>query len=333
MLEVIKKDLLLMLRERTFASIVFLLVFIASISSVITFGLLMLYNPEYTGYAGGAKIAVVGECFLHGECVDADKAMEMFRDGRVDAVVFVTKVGNKTYVDVLVPDDEIKAIQVITSLKKDLVSYEEKLREKMGIPVPKLNFYSGSNRFDPPSGASMIFKFIYLILIPLMSVTTAIVAAGLTIDSICEEIQTKAIEVLLSTPLTPFKLSIAKITTPLVFSTALTILWLSLLRINGVEISKPLETFILSVSISALFIAVAYVMAARFGDRERAQLYFSIMAAGSLPLLVTKYLSPAVMVGRAAAGAEFDITAALVFAVTSFSLLLISPFAFRIDSG
>ncbi len=332
MLEIIKKDLILMLRERTFASIVFLLVFIASISSVITFGLLMLYNPEYTGYAGSAKIAIVGECFLHGECVDADMAMDMFREGKVDAVVFVTKVGNKTYVDILVPDDDIKAIQVITSLKKDLVNYERKLRERMGIPVPKLEFYLNGERFDPPSGASMIFKFIYLILIPLMSVTTAIVAAGLTIDSICEEIQTRAIEVLLSTPITPFRLSVAKITTPLLFSAVLTALWLLLLRINGVEILKPAETLILCVAISAFCVSLAYVMAVRFKDRERAQLYFSILAAGSLPLLVTKYYSPAVMVGRAAAGAEFDVTAGAVFIAVSFSMLLISPLVLRIES-
>jgi len=259
--------------------------------------------------------------------------MEMFRRGEVDAVVFVTKVGSKTYIDVLVPDDEIKAIQVITSLKKDLVVYEEKIREKMGIPVPKFTYYSNGEKIEPPSGASMIFKFVYLILIPLMSITTAIVAAGLTIDSVCEEIQTRAIEVLLSTPLTPFKLSIAKITTPLVFSTILTVLWLLLLRINGVEILRPFETLILCIAISAFFISVAYVMAVWFGDRERAQLYFSIIAAGSLPLLVTKYLSPAVMVGRAAAGAEFDATVATAFTIISFLLLLLSPFVFRIDSG
>ncbi len=331
MLEVIKKDLLLMLRERTFVSIVFLLLFIASISSVVTFGLLLLYNPEYVGYTGKAKVAVVGECFLPGECVDSDKAMEMFSRGEVDAVVFVTKIGNKTYVDILVPEDEIKAIQVMTSLKKELVNYEQKLREKAGLPVSKFSFYSKIGKIDPPSGASMVFKFMYLILIPLMSVTTAIVAAGLTIDTICEEIQSRAVEVLLSTPLSPFRVSVSKIATPLIFSTALTFLWLVLLGINGVEISRPVEVFVLSTSISALFISIAYAMSVHFKDRERSQLYFSILAAGSLPLLVTKYFSPAVMVGRAAAGAEFDVTIAAIFAVLSFSLLLLLPFLFRID--
>jgi len=181
-----------------------------------------------------------------------------------------------------------------------------------------------------PSGSSTIFKFIYLILIPLLAVTTAVVAAGLTIDSVCEEIQTRALEVLLSTPLTPFKISMAKILTPFIFSTSLTVIWLSLLSINGIDIAKPVEALVISASISALFIAIAYFTAAYFKDRERAQLVFSIFAAGLLPLLVTKAKSPAVMVGRVAAGTEFDIIAAASYILISFGLLIISPILMKI---
>jgi len=330
LLEIIRKDIMLMLRERTFASIVFLLIFIASISSVITFGLLMLYNPDYLGYAGNVKLAVVGDCSIPGDCVDANTAMSMFRERKVDAVLFVTKVGDTTYIDVLLPDDDITAIQVLTSLKRDLVEYEKKVREELGVPNLDLKVFADGFEIKVPSGSSTIFKFIYLILIPLLAITTAVVAAGLTIDSVCEEIQTKALEVLLSTPLTPFRISMAKILTPFIFSSSLTTIWLSLLFINGIEIVRPVETVVISASISALFVAIAYLTAAYFKDRERVQLLFSIFAAGLLPLLMTKAKSPAVMVGRAAAGAGFDVFLAAVFVVTSVSLLVISPVLVKI---
>jgi len=330
LLELIKKDMKLMFRERTFVSIVFLLVFVASISSVITFGLIMLYNPDYLGYAGSARIVAVNDCNI-GVCYDEKTAMELFRDEKVDAVLVFKEIDGRKYVDVIVPDDEIRAAQVLSFVKKQLVSYEEELREKYGIPNLELKVYSGGREVTIPSGSSTIFKFIYLILIPLLAITTSVVAAGMTIDSICEEIQTKSLEVLLSTPISPFRISIAKIASPIVFSSSIIALWLLLLAINRIDIVNPVMVFLLSVSLTALFVSVAYVMAAKLKDRERAQLIFSVIAAGLLPLLVTKAVSPAVMIGRAAAGAEINLVAALTFTILSFTLLVVSPLAVKIS--
>lgn len=330
MFEIVKKDLKLMFRERTFVSIVLLIVFVAGISSVVTFGLILLYNPDYLGFYGSSKVAVVGECFIE-SCYDERTAMKLFKSGRVDAVLIVSDFNGIKYVDVIVPDDEIKAAQVLSYVKKLLTEYEEGLRDVYGVPNLELKVYSGSREVEIPSGSSTVFKFIYLILIPLLSITTAVVAAGMAIDSVCEEIQSRSIEVLLSTPLTPFKISISKITSPMIFSSLLTALWLLLLALNKVDIANPLLAFAISMSITAFFVSLGYLMAVRFGDRERAQLIFSILVAGSLPLLVTKYASPAVMVGRAAAGAEIDLTIAAIFSVASFALLAVSPFIAKID--
>lgn len=330
MFEIVKKDMKLMFRERTFVSIVFLIVFVAGISSVVTFGLIMLYNPDYLGFYGTSKVAVVGECFIE-SCYDEETATEFFKSGKVDAVLIVSDVDGIKYVDVIVPDDEIKAAQVLSYVKKLLTEYEEKLRNVYGVPNLELKVYSGGREIEIPSGSSTVFKFIYLILIPLLSITTAVVAAGMTIDSVCEEIQSRSIEVLLSTPLTPFKISVSKVATPMIFSSLLTALWLLLLALNKVDVANPVLAFVISVSITAFFVSLGYLMAAKFRDRERAQLLFSILAAGSLPLLVTKYASPAVMVGRAAAGAKIDFTIAAVFSAASFTLLALSPFIVKID--
>lgn len=330
MFEIVKKDMKLMFRERTFVSIVLLIVFVAGISSVVTFGLILLYNPDYLGFYGTSKVAVVGECFIE-SCYDERTAMELFKSKRVDAVLIVSDFSGIKYVDVIVPDDEIKAAQVLSYVKKLLTEYEEVLRDVYGVPNLELKVYSGSREVEVPSGSSTVFKFIYLILIPLLSITTAVVAAGMAIDSVCEEIQSRSIEVLLSTPLTPFKISISKVASPMIFSSLITALWLLLLALNKVDIANPLLAFAISISITAFFVSLGYLMAVRFGDRERAQLIFSILVAGSLPLLVAKYASPAVMVGRVAAGAEIDLTIAAIFSVASFALLAVSPFIAKID--
>jgi len=330
LLEIVKKDLKLMFRERTFVSIVFLMVFVAGISSIVTFGLIMLYNPDYLGFYGSSKVAVAGECFTE-RCYDEKTAMELFKSGKVDAVLIVSDLNGIKYVDVIVPDDEIKAAQVLGYIKKLLTDYEERLRSVYGVPNLEMKVYSGSKEIEIPSGSSTVFKFIYLILIPLLSITTAVVAAGMTIDSVCEEIQSRSIEVLLSTPLTPFKISISKVASPMIFSSLVTALWLMLLALNKVDIVNPLPAFAISISITAFFVSAGYIMAAKLRDRERAQLLFSILAAGSLPLMVTKYNSPAVMVGRIAAGAEIDFVIATIFSVASFALLAASPFIGKID--
>ncbi len=296
------KDLKEMLKERTFVSVVLLILFVASFSSVLTYGLLILYNPTALGITPSVKVAVVGGCEIRGECMSMDDAVRAFNTGRVDAIAVFEKLGDKTYVRIILPQDEVKAVQALLYLKKELVDYEKKIRSERGIPNFHVDVYSESGKVRIPDGASMVFRFIYLILIPLLVITTAVIAAGMTIDSVCEEIERGTIDLLLTSPLSDRVIAIGKILAPLILSASLIPVWLILLIVNGVEIYDFPTVFLYSLSLSSLFVSIAYLVSVHFKDRERSQLVFSLIAASSLPAMISLRYSPAVMAGRIASG-------------------------------
>ncbi len=323
------KDLRMMFRERTFVSIILLLLFVASFSTVVTFGLLLLYNPDYV-QPGEAKIAVTGNCVIEGMCVDYAKAMEMFYAGEVDAVVVVAQQNGKTYVRVLLPENDIRAIKAVMTVKKELLKYEDSLRAEKGIPVFDVKTFYGGKDIEVPKGSSTVFEFIYLLLIPLLIITTAVAAAGMTIDSVCEEIQSRTIEVLLSAPVSTYIVSLSKVVAPAVFASLLIPLWLGLMIVNGVEIQSFLAVYVSAVAVVLIFTSAAYAVSVIARDRERSQLIFSIAVAGLLPAAVTKMTSPAILAGRIAAGADFSMGFVVAFFAVAIFLLVSTPFLLRL---
>ena len=316
------KDLKEMMKERTFVSVVMLILFVASFSSVLTYGLLILYNPTALGVTPSVRVAVVGSCEIRGECMSMNDAVGAFNTGRVDAIAIFEKIGNKTYVKIVLPQDEVKAVQALLYLKKELVGYEKRLRNERGIPNFHVDVYSDGRKVRIPDGASMVFRFVYLILIPLLAMTTAVIAAGMTIDSICEELERGTIDLLLTSPLSDRVISVGKVLAPLILSTLLIPVWLLLLVVNRVEIYNFPVVFLQSLSLSALFISIAYLISVQFRDRERSQLVFSLIAASSLPAMISLRISPAVMAGRIASGIDSN-----PLAIIAPFLLTLLPFA------
>lgn len=331
-IKVALKDLRAMFKERTFVSIIVLLLFIASFSSVITFGLLLMYNPTYFSYGNDAKIVYAGDCFTS-ECYEFGEAMEKLNVGAVDAVVFVRKGSDVVYVDLYLPEDDVRAIQTLAAVKKELLKYEELLRLENGVPVFSVKVYSDTGEIEVPEGASVVFKFIYLVLMPLIVITTAVVCAGLIIDSICEELENKTFEILMTTPLSTFEISLGKVFASIILATVLTSLWLGLLMVNGIEIYNAHLAFVASLATSFIFITLAYVFASVFRDRERSQLIFSILVVGLLPLLLSKSISPAVMVGRIAAGVDYNPIVPILVFVLSALIVLATPAIFPLRTG
>ncbi len=308
MLAPVYRELRSVVRERTLVSVVLLIVFVAAFSSVVTIGLLYLSNPELSNVR--AKIAVVGECVIDGECMGYDEAMEAFESGEVDAVVIIGRA-DRVYVRLVLPSNDFRAVPALVAAKKELLDYQNELRKAAGIPTLDVSFYYDTSEIDVPKGSSTIFKFVYLVLIPLLCVTTAIVAAGMVIDSVCEEFERGTVEVLAASPVSCRKVAAAKLLSPILLASLLTVLWLALLAVNRIYIYQFHLVFAASLSISVLFASLAFAIAAKLKDRERSQFVFSIIAAGLLPLLLSKPYSPAVIAGRLAAGSAASIWAVL----------------------
>lgn len=328
-LKIALKDLKAMFKERTFVSIVLLLVFVASFSSVITFGILALYNPDYIGFAveKNVNVAIVGNAPILERIVKAKKydslkdALNDFYDGKVDVIIVLDENLTSNYVKVYLPKEEIKAIQASLFIKEKLVEYERELKRLNGIPNFHLAFYLNNKQIEIPNGVSVAFKFIYVVLIPLLMFTTAICCGGLVIDSISEEIETKTIELLKTTPTSLSEIFGGKILASIILSLILTPTWIVLLALNGIEIYNMFLVILLSLSFSLILTSIAYFVVMLTKDRERSQLAFSIVLVLLMPLLFTNPYTPTSLIGRIAANGYFSIVEPIFYFVISVIFL------------
>lgn len=330
------KDLRSMLKERTFVSVILLLIFVASFASVLTFGLLILYNPTYLNilFESELRIGVAGDApvlhsFFDGKHYSSlNDAFYDFYTGKIDAILWLPKENltkGSNYVKVFLPREEVKSIQASVIIKKKLIEYQDHLRKLRGMPTGgKLLVYSMSGEeLIIPEGVSMVFKFIYVVLIPLMMITTAVVASGLFIDLITEEKETGTIDLLFAACKKDEIIS-GKILAATLLPVILTPIWLTLLVLNGVEIHNFLLVLSIAYSFSFFMISVAAFIVTVFKDRERSQLVFSLATVGIIPVLFVHPLSPSSLISRLAAGSEFGIEVVPFYFAVGVLMLFIS---------
>lgn len=257
MRELIIKDLRLLVREKTIVSLIFFLIFTASFASLITYGLIFLSSPQYVQFSQ-AKVGVVGECPILKSVIkgknyaNLEEALQDFKLGNIDAIVYLPKENafSHNFVTVYLPKDELTTFIAASYIKEKLELYELKLREMNGIEVVKLRVFS-EKKVDYYKNYSVAFKFIYVALIPLLVVTTAIVSSGLLIDSTTEEFESRSFEILMTTPMSKRKILFYKILSAFTVSAILSAVWISLLYLNKIKIEN-LPAFRL-VAFSVLF--------------------------------------------------------------------------------
>ncbi len=325
------KDVKSALKERTFISIVLLQLFVAGLASVITIGMLVLYNPTFLT-ANQAKVGLVGDAPVLAGVLKPEKrynrldeAFEDFYAGKIDAIVYLPRENtSENFITIYLPKEEVVAIAATSYLREKLMDYEAKLRSMNGIPgkIPIRIYSPEMKEIEEPNGISSSFKFIYMVLIPLLVITTALSAGGLFIDLISEEVESRTAHVLLSTPLRPWEIVVGKVAAALALSAFLTPVWLVLLMINGIDIARPELVLALTLSMSTLFVAVA-CFSSLSGDRERAQLVFSLTIVGLLPLFYVSPFMPSGLIARVSAGSYFlPAEIALYAAISVLSLVV-----------
>ncbi len=330
----INKDLRMIARERTIMSAISILIFIASFSSIITFGLLVLYKPDFIALSG-VKIGVAGECpvlKMSGGDVRYDSLKDGLNDfysGRIDALIYLPKenVSSVNFVTVYLPKDEITGIIASSKVKEVLKKYQERLRRMNGIPSSHgFSFYDENfRRTEVKEGSSITFRFIYAVLIPLLLVTTAIIAGGLAIDLISEEYETKTYEVILSTPMSSSEFIASKISVSLLISSILSAVWVALIYLN-VGIQNSFLLFIMSISISMIFSSIGAISSLILRDRERSQLVFSIIAVSVVTASFSGKSMVAGVAARISAGSYYTPFEFLIYPFTGAVMLVISVF-------
>lgn len=326
----IVKDLRMIARERTIMSAMAILIFIASFSSIITFGLLVLYKPDFIALSG-VKVGVAGECpvlKMSGADVryqSLEDGLNDFYRGEIDALIYLPRENTSSvnFVTVYLPKDEITGIIASSKVKEILKEYQKRLRDRNGIPPDHgFRFYDDEfRRSEIKEGSSITFRFIYAVLIPLLIITTAIISGGLAIDLISEEYETKTYEIIISTPLSSSEFISSKISVSLLISSVLSAIWIALLYLN-VGIKNPALLFIYSISLSMIFSSLGSISSLIFRDRERSQLVFSLI---SVSFVTASFSSSSMMAGVAArisAGSYYTATEFLAYPFAGAVLLV-----------
>jgi ABC-type Na+ efflux pump permease subunit len=120
------------------------------------------------------------------------------------------------------------------------------------------------------------YEFLYATIVPLLLFFPGFVAGSMVVDSITSEFEHQTLEMLQAAPLSMNQIIGSKIAAAVVLALAQVVLWLFLLRFNGVELSHAGPVLLLGMTVAGLNGVGAGLIATIFKDRERAQLMYSM---------------------------------------------------------
>lgn len=288
---IVKKELRSLLNEKTLLLAVIVQLFIASFSSMIVIGLASFFDPSSLSKydSPGAEVGIVGQGdlipFIEKSKVhvnlykDVPSALSDFYDNRIDAVIVIPKEkeGGTNIIDlsIYLPKSDIRGTFVTLQLKQPLEEYENYVRE----------IRSKRTGFEPitlyvnevPERTSTYFEFIYGILIPLLVFTPVFISGGLIIDMISEEYERKTMDLLLVSPVSFSQILNGKMITAVVIVPAQALLWLLLLRLNGVEIHNNALILLLSAIVAAIVVILGAAIAVKYQKRMISQYIYSLV--------------------------------------------------------
>ena len=324
-----KKDLKALTNEKTIILAILLLLAISSLSKIIAIGLTILYSPSVQSEI---RLGLVGEAPLFESrtpCVkykSLDSALLALKKGEVDAVLLINEnISGTNYIDVFIPKEEIKSIKIIPTLRKILTEYQDRLRAERGIPTLNIKAYNGKEYVEIPEGFSLQFEIIYLVLIPLMAILTAVISSIYVIDVFCEEFEKNTIELLLCC-VSIGNFVAGKVLSTFIVSLSLTSFWIAGLIANGIEINVPL-TFASSVFFYLLIISLALLTVIKFKRRTEAQFVFSVVMFPVILSLISLNPSPLTLIVKSSLS-MVDAATSLSISV-SFVLFLVTLILLR----
>ena len=206
-LALVKKELRLVVRERTIVIALVIQLILAAFSSALLLGLLSFYDPDSISTTARARlrVGVLGDTAspLIGlmrqrnmrvtQFNDAALAERTFDRGALDAIVYIpSDTGETVDMKIFLPRSETLSSLFLILLRDPLKQYENQLRTARGVTLA----------FTTVRGTpSTAFEFLYSVIVPVLLFFPAFVAGSMVVDSLTEEMETKTLETLLAAPL------------------------------------------------------------------------------------------------------------------------------------
>ena len=174
------------------------------------------------------------------------------------------------------------------------------------------------------------YEFLYTVLIPILMLFPALVAGSMVIDTISEEYENNTFDTLVSAPISMKQVFLSKIAANVLIAVVQIILWIGLLKWNGIYIGDVWMVITLAVSYAVTISLGAAIIAVLLKDRQRAQFSYSMLliAIGAISYFI--YPSPLEVLTKISSGAPG--TGILGFILYSLLPILVYPFFHRVSA-
>jgi len=308
---ILKRELSSLSKEKTIILALVIQLVIAGFSSFLVVGLTALYDPAS---AGGDELTVG----ISGETEDQLLAVAMERDdveprpyvseaaardaferGEVDAVVsgrVLADEAETVQLDVVVPAEDLRTTLIVTTLREYLIAIETAERQER---AHELSFTPIELPEETGEG-SPYFGFTYTILLPLLLFLPPFISGSIAVDSMTEELERGTLELLRVAPLSLVDVVDGKALGMIAIAPLQALLWIGLLRVNGIGISNSWVLAVTVTAIATLAVVIGLMLALLTRQRRQAQLLYSILVLLLFGLAVALPEHPASTIAKLA---------------------------------
>jgi len=308
---ILKRELSSLSKEKTIILALAIQLVIAGFSSFLVVGLTALYDPasaggdELTvGIAGETQDQLLAVAMNRDDIeprpyVNEAAAMDAFERGEVDAVVtgtVLTDEAQTVQLDVVVPAEDLRTTLIVTTLREYLTAVETIERQER---AQELSFTPIELPEDTGEG-SPYFGFTYTILIPLLLFLPPFISGSIAVDSMTEELERGTLELLRVAPLSVVDVVDGKALGMIGIAPLQALLWMGLLRVNGIGISNGGALTVVVTAIATLTVVIGLLLALLTRQRRQAQLLYSIVVLLLFGLAVALPEHPASTVAKLA---------------------------------
>ncbi|MHB8633119.1 MAG: ABC transporter permease subunit [Thermoplasmatota archaeon] len=312
------------LRERAIMVALIVQLFVAGFSTLLSVGLMGLYDPASVHAEIHSRVAFEGSPALaqlleadnfEVQTEPADVGLSDFHAGRVAAVVEESATHTVTLV---VADGEIQTTLLVTQVQGVLEAYELDLRTshqtELVHPVQSVEV--------PLTRAVVPFSFLYGTLWPILLFTPIFLAGAIAGDSLQHELQTHTLGLLRSAPMSLKSLLAGKLVAPLLVAPAQVILWAALLDVNHAPVHGLLILLPLTSLLAGLVASLGLAVTAAVGRPGASQAAYAVLVLALAVLSLTLPRTPLNLVAALATGLWDASVAASLVAVAAFCVVV-----------
>lgn len=255
-----------------------------------------LYDPSQAERVVGARIAYVGPggfdehleetSNMKVTTLDQAGAKQLFDAGRVDAIVeeIYGARDDVRVVNLLFPEGELQTTLLVTLMKDHLKRYEESLRTDRDDQIQTTLLF-----VEQETPSSPYFAFAYALLVPLLLIIPAFLAGAVAADAMTQEVETRTLELLRSSPAGSRGIFLGKILAPLALGPIQGVVWVLLFGLNGIEIHNPIPILVLITALTSMLVCAAVFFGLALKKPGDAQVAYSLFV---LLVLAVSYLTP-----------------------------------------